>query len=72
MVGSKRTKWKGDLQVGRAGTQQNGEVPNDIVLAEDDLAVSRIHFRIIYQDGFFSDSFKEYPGPSNYRRLIPK
>ena len=47
-------------------------MPNDIVLPEDDLAVSRIHFRIIYQDGFSGGSLKEYPGPSKYRRLIPR
>ena len=54
------------------GFQPDGEIPNDIVLPEDDLAVSRIHFRIIYQDGFHAGSLKEYPGPSNYRRLIPR
>lgn len=52
MVGSKRTKWKGDLKVGRQSVQENGICPNDIVLPKDDLAVSRIHFRILYQDGF--------------------
>ena len=52
MVGSLRTKWKGDLLIGRQHIQDDGTTPNDIVLATDDLAVSRVHCRIIYQDGF--------------------
>ena len=69
MVGSLRTKWKGDLQVGRHAIQDNGTSPNDIVLPNDDLAVSRIHFRIIYQDGF---SGHVRPDKSSSKRLIPK
>lgn len=48
MVGSQRTRWQGDLQVGRYAGRHENAVPNDIVLPSDDLGVSRIHFRIIY------------------------
>ena len=48
MVGSLRTRWHGDVQVGRQAGRHEGAVPNDIVLPKDDLGVSRIHFRIIY------------------------
>ena len=61
MVGSIRTKWKGDLLIGRQQMQDNGTIPNDIVLSNDDLAVSRVHCRILYQDGF-----------KQKKRLIPK
>lgn len=52
MVNSDRTRWKGDLLVGRQFKLENGSVVNDIVLDTDDLAVSRVHFRIFYEDGF--------------------
>ena len=55
MVGTNRSKWKGDLLIGRS--QQE----NDIVLSNDDLAISRVHCRILYQDGF-----------CHKKRLIPK
>jgi hypothetical protein len=67
MVGSLRTKWKGDLLIGRQHIQDDGTTPNDIVLGTDDLAVSREHCRIIYQDGF-RRSGKGGTG----KRMIPK
>ena len=67
MVGSLRTRWKGDIQIGRQHIQDDGTTPNDIVLATDDLAVSRVHCRIIYQDGFLEKT----KGTSN-KRMIPK
>ena len=67
MVGSLRTRWKGDIQIGRQHIQDDGTTPNDIVLATDDLAVSRVHCRIIYQDGFLEKT----KGVSN-KRMIPK
>lgn len=67
MVGSLRTKWKGDLLIGRQHIQDDGTTPNDIVLATDDLAVSRVHCRIIYQDGFTQTR----TGITN-KRMIPK
>ena len=67
MVGSLRTKWKGDLLIGRQHIQDDGTTPNDIVLGTDDLAVSREHCRIIYQDGF-----RRSGTGSTGKRMIPK
>lgn len=54
MVGSNRHA-KGDLLIGRSLLE------NDIVLSNEDLAISRVHARIVYQDGF-----------RHKKRLIPK
>lgn len=67
MVNSKRTRWKGDLLIGRQGVLDGGFVPNDIVLATDDLAVSRIHTRILYEDGF-----NRRADGTPKKRMIPK
>jgi hypothetical protein len=67
MVNSDRTRWKGDLLVGRQPMTDNGVVVNDIVLDTDDLAVSRVHFGILYEDGFNRRS-----DGSPKKRMIPK
>jgi hypothetical protein len=54
MLGSKRMS-KGDILIGR------GQKENDIILPGEDLAISRVHCRIIYQDGF-----------KEKKRLMPK
>ena len=46
---------KGDILIGR------GQKENDIILPGEDLAISRVHCRIIYQDGF-----------KEKKRLMPK
>ena len=47
-------------------------MPNDIVLTEDDMAISRIHFRILYKDGFTPFEYQEYPFAQKFKRLIPR
>lgn len=40
--------------IGRQTIDEKGFRPNDIMLSVNDLAISRTHARIIYQDGFLS------------------
>ena len=47
--------------------QKDRVVPNDILLANDDLAVSRVHSRIVYEDGFTH----RHDGKPK-KRMIPK
>ena len=66
LVGSPRTprpdgKPHGDIMIGRQTIAEDKTRPNDIMLSVNDLAISRTHCRIIYQDGFLGS-----------KRLIPK
>ena len=36
------------------------------------MAISRIHFRLLYADGFCPLEKYEYPGQSEFKRLIPR
>ena len=42
----------GHINIGRQTVTEDGVIPNDITLSISDLAISRVHCRIIYQDGF--------------------
>ena len=59
MVGSLRTPPSdsdvhGDVTIGRQAVTEDGVRPNDITLSISDLAISRTHCRIIFEDGFSS------------------
>lgn len=57
VVGSTRTarpdgKPHGDVTVGRQTLAEDKTRPNDIMLSVNDLAISRTHCRIVYEEGF--------------------
>jgi hypothetical protein len=58
MVGSKKNTDTHDLIIGRQDCAKDPETnvdihPNDIILPNNDRAISRIHCKIVYKDGFY-------------------
>lgn len=52
MINSKKNTATKDLIIGRQQNTHDGGIPNDIVLHSMDRAISRIHCKIVYKDGF--------------------
>ena len=58
--------------IGRQTVTEEGHRPNDVMLSVNDLAISRTHCRIIYQDGFKSMKRKIPDGWLEFSKLFSR